>query len=385
MANYQAGDKLVPAIESVLRQSLGDLELIVCDDASGDDSVAIIGQYMRDDARVSLIRADANGGPARCRNLALDAARGKWIAIVDSDDVIHPERFERLLAAATYAGADIIADDLLHFYEDGSPAGLLLEGGNDHLFALDAAQWVMAGFDGSPALGYLKPMIRAETLGSLRYDASLRIGEDYDLVLRLLLAGATMSILPEPYYLYRRHSGSISHRLAVADLEAMLISQTVMRAQLGTVSPALAQAFDLRQQQLANGLAFEELVAAVKSRQPWQAATILLGDPHLAQRLWRSFSEGRRRRAMPPPVAQSASALTLGSSGRRVPDYIPVGAEDWAAPRPRQAWLELAKFGFGQPIDVICTDASARYAAGFIPLARIREPLAQPNVAELAG
>ncbi|MDB5536339.1 MAG: glycosyltransferase family 2 protein [Devosia sp.] len=383
MANYQAGDKLVPAMQSVLRQSVADLELIVCDDASGDDSIAIVERFMRDDPRISLIRADANGGPARSRNRGLEAARGQWIAIVDSDDIIHPERFERLLAAANHAGADIIADDLLHFYEDGAPASLLLGAGQDTLFSVNAAQWVGAGFDGSAPLGYLKPMIRAEVLGDLRYDESLRIGEDYDLVLRLLLAGANMSILPEPYYLYRRHSGSISHRLSVADLEAMIISQTVMRAWLGAVPPELAQAFDRRQEQLGNGLAFEELVAAIKGRRLGQVASLLLSEPRLGRRLWQSFSEGRRRKAQAPRAKQVAGAVTLGASGRRVPAYIPMEAEEWTAPRQRQAWLELADLGRGQPIDVTCPDQSAHYAAGFIPMARIRQPAVRTELGDL--
>ncbi|HTM77944.1 MAG TPA: glycosyltransferase family 2 protein, partial [Devosia sp.] len=85
MANYEAGDKLVAAIDSVLRQSVGDLELIVCDDASGDHSVALVQRFADSDCRVRLVRAEANGGPACCRNRGLDAARGQWIAIVDSD------------------------------------------------------------------------------------------------------------------------------------------------------------------------------------------------------------------------------------------------------------------------------------------------------------
>lgn len=383
MANFQASDKLVPAMQSVLRQSVADLELIVCDDASSDDSLAIVERFMRDDPRISLIRSDTNGGPARSRNRGLEAARGQWIAVVDSDDIIHPERFERLLAAANHAAADIIADDLLHFYEDGAPASLLLGAGQDTLFSVDAAQWVGAGFDGSAALGYLKPMIRAEVLGDLRYDESLRIGEDYDLVLRLLLAGAAMSILPEPYYLYRRHSGSISHRLSVADLEAMLISQTVMRDWLGSVPPELAQAFDRRQEQLGNGLAFEELVAAIKGRRLVQVASLLVSEPRLAQRLWQSFSEGRSRKARAPSAQPAAGAVTLGPSGQRVPAYIPVDAEDWNAPRQRQAWLELADLGGGQTIDVTCPGQASRYAAGFIPMARIREPAMRTELGEL--
>ena len=385
MANYQAGDKLIPAVESVLGQSLGDLELIICDDASGDDSLALAARFARADPRVRVISAERNGGPARCRNRGLDAARGQWIAVVDSDDIIHPERFERLLAAAEYRGADIVADDLLHFYEDGSPVSLLLGGEQDTLFAVTAETWIGAGIDGSPPLGYLKPLIRADVLGALRYDEGLRIGEDYDLVLRLLLAGARMVVVPEPYYLYRRHSGSISHRLAVADLSAMVESQDAMIGQLGALPPQLAAAFAARRAQLRDGLAFGRLVEAIKGRHAGQALSLLAGNPRLAPRLWHSFTEGRSRKAVtaigrPTPP----DTLELGASGRRVPEYVPIASMDWAAPRPRQAWVELADLGRGQPVDVICTDEAARYAAGFIPLARLSQPAARAELREPA-
>ena len=385
MANYQAGDKIVPAIESVLRQSLGDLELIICDDASGDDSMALAAGFARTDPRVRLIRAESNGGPARCRNRGLDAARGQWIAIVDSDDMIHPERFERLLAAAAYRGADIVADDLLHFYEDGSPVSLLLAEEQNTLFAVTAEKWVGAGIDGSPPLGYLKPLIRSEMLNARRYDESLRIGEDYDLVLRLLLDGASMAVVPEPYYLYRRHSGSISHRLSVADLAAMIDSQDAMTGQLGALPSPLAAAFAARRAQLRHGLGFERLVEAIKGRHLGQALSLLAGNPRLAPRLWRSFSEGRNRKtstAIGRPIAPDT--LELGAAGWSVPDYIPVTSMDWAAPRPRQAWVELANLGRGGPVEVICADAAARYAAGFIPQARLGEPATHAELRELA-
>jgi succinoglycan biosynthesis protein ExoO len=381
MANYQAGDKIVPAIESVLRQTVEDIELIVCDDASGDHSVALVECFMRTDPRVSLITASSNGGPARCRNRGLDAARGQWIAVVDADDIIHPERFERLLAAATHCGADIVADDLLHFYEDGSPVGLLLGADQDRLFSVTPEQWIGAGLGGSPALGYLKPLIRADVLGALRYEESLRIGEDYDLILRLLLAGATMAVLPEPYYLYRRHSGSVSHRLTVADLAAMINSHDAMVSRLGVLPPALAAAFAARHAQLHRGLAFERLVTAIKGRHPSTALSLLARHPWLAWRLGRAYFEGRRRNGAPMSMSLAPSnSLQLGPSGLRVPDYVPATETDWTAPRPRRAWHGLADLARGQPIDVICPDKSSRYAAGFIPLARLREPTARPDL-----
>src|SRR5262245_38740620 len=95
MANYQGSRYIERAVTSVLGQSVGDLELIISDDASTDDSLGVVARLAAHDPRVRLVRADQNGGPARCRNRALDLAQGSWIAIVDSDDLIHPERFAR--------------------------------------------------------------------------------------------------------------------------------------------------------------------------------------------------------------------------------------------------------------------------------------------------
>ena len=379
MANYQAGDRIVHAMRSVLSQTMADLELIVSDDGSSDTSLTHISRLMAEDSRVRLLTSEANGGPARCRNRALDMACGHWIAIVDSDDIIHPERFERLLAAAGQHDADIVADDLLLFFEDGTEPRLMLADATDHCFMVSPEQWVRAGTDGSPALGYLKPMIRSSRLGALRYDKALRIGEDYDLVLRLLLDGARLLVVPEPYYLYRRHSGSISHRLPAADMEAMIARQAALAAARDPLGPALSAAFAQRLHNLRQGLGYERLVESVKAKRWPDALAALAGNPGHLARLWRSFNEGRGRRQVSPPH-QVSPLLMLGASETAgasdpVPAYLPAAATDWSAPRPRQVWRELAaRRGLGA-IRCIPLDEAGRYAAGFIPEAEVvREP-----------
>ena len=135
MANFRGAAHLEAAMRAVLAQSERRLELILADDASDDDSVAIARAVAEGDGRVRVIASARNGGPAATRNLALDAARGDWIAIVDSDDLIHPERLARLVAAAEAAGADLVADDLGPF---GAPA----EGGRTLLQPLALRHFV---------------------------------------------------------------------------------------------------------------------------------------------------------------------------------------------------------------------------------------------------
>ena len=127
MANFRGAAHLEPAMRAVLAQSERRLELILADDASDDDSVAIARRVAIGDARVRVLASPRNQGPAATRNLALEAARGDWIAVVDSDDLIHPERLGRLVAAAEKAGADLVADDLVHFGAPGEQGRTLLQ------------------------------------------------------------------------------------------------------------------------------------------------------------------------------------------------------------------------------------------------------------------
>ncbi|MDB5613608.1 MAG: Succinoglycan biosynthesis protein ExoO, partial [Devosia sp.] len=236
--------------------------------------------------------------------------------------------------------------------------------------------WVLAGLDGSPALGYLKPMIRADRLGQLRYDESLRIGEDYDFVLRLLLADAKMVVIPEPFYLYRRHSASISHRLSVHDMRAMLERQDALAAENSPLSPELSAAFAKRRSMLKTGLAYEKLVASIKARQPAEALGILARDPSHLARLWASFAEGRTRRSELQVAPKRLETITLGAQATTdvehvVPEYVPTNLVDWSAPSSRQIWRDLAAHANGR---CIALDDAGRYAAGFIPEAILVQP-----------
>ena len=78
----------------------------------------IVDEAIADDPRIRLVRSAQNSGPAAARNKALALARGDWIAVMDSDDLMHPDRLKRLIAAAERDGADIVADDLIEFESD---------------------------------------------------------------------------------------------------------------------------------------------------------------------------------------------------------------------------------------------------------------------------
>jgi glycosyltransferase involved in cell wall biosynthesis len=97
VSNYNYGRFIADSIKSALDQTYSNIELIICDDGSTDDSVQVIEEYVRRDSRLHLIRK-ANGGQASGFNAAFAASRGEIIALLDSDDLFLPHKVERIVA-----------------------------------------------------------------------------------------------------------------------------------------------------------------------------------------------------------------------------------------------------------------------------------------------
>jgi glycosyltransferase involved in cell wall biosynthesis len=96
---------LEQAIESVVRQTHRDWELIVVDDGSTDATWSILERLAARDARIRTLRLPHSAGPARARNLAIQLAAGRFIAFLDSDDVWLPAKLERQLDVMQRTGA----------------------------------------------------------------------------------------------------------------------------------------------------------------------------------------------------------------------------------------------------------------------------------------
>jgi len=304
VANYNGAAHLAEAITSAQRQSPRDLEIIVSDDASTDDSVRVVVGLAAEDHRIRIVRSDRNGGPAAARNRALAVARGEWIAIMDSDDLMHPERLARLVEAARRDRADMVADNLVEFDSDGSrPPRLLLAGQWARIpFWVEIVDYIRLNqLHGSgPGLGYLKPLFRTSILSgpTARYDETLKIGEDYDLVLRLLHSGKTMRVYPQPFYFYRKHGSSISHRLNESVLVALKAANRRFLAQLSKSDRHLVAAINASIRSIETALAYEWLLNALKSRDWLGSLRIALTNPRAAV-LLRLAVNARLRRLAP--------------------------------------------------------------------------------------
>lgn len=106
MPAYNAEKYIAEAMESVIAQTYTNWELFVVDDCSADNTANIVQSF--EDKRISYIKNPENLGPAFSRNCGIEAAKGEYIALIDSDDIWHENKLEKQIELAKKTGADII-------------------------------------------------------------------------------------------------------------------------------------------------------------------------------------------------------------------------------------------------------------------------------------
>lgn len=124
---FNAADYLEATIASVQAQTHEHWEMIVVDDCSTDPTVKIIERAAALDPRIRLIRHYKNGGPAAARNSALDAATGRWIAFLDSDDLWLPQKLELQIIFQRHHSAKLTFTEFRRITSDGRQVGRLIE------------------------------------------------------------------------------------------------------------------------------------------------------------------------------------------------------------------------------------------------------------------
>lgn len=115
---YNTGRYLYRCIDSLLEQTLNDIEVLLIDDGSTDESGKICDEYSDKDSRVRVVHKP-NEGVSVARNIGLDLARGEFVGFVDSDDWIEPEMYECLVQQAEVFDADVVMCDVITVYADG--------------------------------------------------------------------------------------------------------------------------------------------------------------------------------------------------------------------------------------------------------------------------
>ncbi|HEX2080944.1 MAG TPA: glycosyltransferase family A protein, partial [Longimicrobium sp.] len=170
---------LLAAVESVRVQTFGEWELIVADDGSTDGSAEAVEAL--GDPRIRVLRLPRTGSPAVARNAAVRAARGEWVAFLDSDDRWLPRKLELQLSAVRRAGARWSYTALVLVDEEGGP--LPFRAGGFRAISGHILPDLLAMRIGATMSTLMVSRALLEEVGG--FDEALRMRADLDLAFRL--------------------------------------------------------------------------------------------------------------------------------------------------------------------------------------------------------
>lgn len=307
IAAWQAEATLQRAVDSVLAQRGCTVEVIVVDDASLDGTRALAERLADADPRVRAVSQPVNGGPSVARNRGLELAKGRYAAVLDSDDYLEPDRLQQLLDHAAKTGAEFVADDMWKV-PDGTEN--LTEVQRDRLLGLpetDAKTISLEDFvignllnpeRPRSEMGFLKPLMSMAFLRKhkLKYDPKMRLGEDYALYAEALASGARFELLPPAGYCAVVRETSLSGSHDAAALGAFVAADTRLLTRRGL--PDMARvAIQRHRIESMKRWSWVRLIEAVKARDPIEAAKCFMVPPSVAKHLCMELAQQVRIRS----------------------------------------------------------------------------------------
>jgi glycosyltransferase involved in cell wall biosynthesis len=209
MTNFNKEKFITEAVESVLRQTLSDIELIIVDDSSTDRSLQILSDLAKTDFRIKVLSNSVNKGPSYCRNRALKIASGRYISFIDSDDLIRADRLQKMVNAIDARPHRIAYTHVCLIDENGVITSRIHPESRNFPPEGDAGRYVLKEWIWAPST-FMMPSSALKEVGY--FDESFRSGEDLDYLIRLT-EKYFLAVVPEPLYCYRRHRNSITSAL----------------------------------------------------------------------------------------------------------------------------------------------------------------------------
>ena len=202
---YNVEEYLPKTLDSILSQAYSDIEVLLIDDGSTDNSVKICEAYAAKDDRV-IVYCQANAGPSRARNNGLDHATGAYILFVDSDDLLSKNALELLVSNMATCSADIAFYGSEDFYDVYSETDLT----NPDVYTLDRVDalkrmFMHEGFGHAP----WGKLYKKELWNEIRFPEDIMCGEDYAVLYKVVNRVKKAIYMPDVKYMYRQREGSI--------------------------------------------------------------------------------------------------------------------------------------------------------------------------------
>lgn len=200
---YNIEDYIEKCIESLINQTYSNLEIILVNDGSTDESGDICERYAKQDVRIVVLHKQ-NGGLSDARNYAMDKAKGELIAFVDGDDWIHPQMYELMYVTMKLKNADIVTCSFeqhdegfaeKHYRQENLDIKLLT--GGEALCDIE-----------TPLVVAWNKLYRREIIADIRYPKG-KLHEDEYVIHRIFYKCARIAVIDRPLYFYTIREGSI--------------------------------------------------------------------------------------------------------------------------------------------------------------------------------
>ena len=223
---YNAAGHLPGMLNSLRRQTISQLEFLLINDGSSDNSYELCRNISLQDSRIKLINLERNRGVSVARNIGLEHATGSYISFVDSDDQIEPDMIEYLLRLIQYKHASVATCGIYLNYSDGrqyKPGK-----GRDYTasaeFVIDEINY---GGDFTPYL--VDKLFDRNLLEGLRFQEGVSIGEDYRFVIKALMRASFIVHGSEYKYHYFQNADSVTHR-GIGNLKMVFLNRKYSRS-----------------------------------------------------------------------------------------------------------------------------------------------------------
>ena len=202
MPAYNCEKTLAASVESVLRQSVANWELLILDDGSKDGTWALIQRLAEKDSRIRAIQNEENMGVGRTRNRGVSLAKGDWIAFLDSDDLWTPDKLEKQLAlASAHPETGLFFTGSGFIRADGKPLDYVL-----HVPAcIDRRQLLKQNL-----ISCSSTLVKKQLLEKYPMPAGAALHEDFAVWLWILGEEPVARGIDEPLLIYRRSAQSKS-------------------------------------------------------------------------------------------------------------------------------------------------------------------------------
>lgn len=239
---YKVEAYLAQCLDSVLHQTLTEWECILVDDGSPDGSGVICDAYVSTDSRFRVIHKE-NGGVSSARNVALETARGEYVAFMDSDDLWSPKVLERVCRSFETEGVDWVRISYTNFKDKENPPivsdddCMIRYVFRENVLKEGCAMLQKVGY---PFLNFFKRILIKET----RFPLGIRFREDAIFLYEMVTKSKGLLIDTYPGYLRRQVSGSAMYSPRHSDDSSKLYEAFIaMLNRTNTQYPDLSQWF----------------------------------------------------------------------------------------------------------------------------------------------